>query len=333
MANYAKVTDLDYIQFLLCAQCVFSCVEAAKTDGAPDDPPAHDAYTRLLSRQPPDTEALWQETTPFVEKEHGLLVLDDTTLDKPYAKRMDLVHKHWSGKHHKSVWGISLLTLLWTDGGAKLPIDCRISNEPNDGIDKNQHFRTMLQTAKTRGFSPEYVCFDSWYATLENLKAVREHGWYFLARLKSNRIVNPDRAGNQQIYLVDIPPQGRIVHLRGFGLVKVFVTLDQDMEEVAFWATNDLSLTAQQRDEKALCALAIEEYHRGLKQCCGVERCSARTPRSQRNHIVLSLRAFVRLEYARLQTGRSWYESKKQLLREAMRAYRANPIYTLSSTA
>src|SRR5687768_3560163 len=103
MANYAKVSDVDYIQFLMAAQTAYSCVEAAKTDGALDDPPAHDAYTRLLTRQPPDTEALWRETQPYVHKESGLLVLDDTTLDKPYAKRMELVHRPWSGKHKRQV--------------------------------------------------------------------------------------------------------------------------------------------------------------------------------------------------------------------------------------
>src|SRR5579862_2826078 len=185
MATPAKVSDLDYIQFLLAAHTAFSCVEAAKTDGAAEQPPAHDAYTRLLTRQPPDSEALWHETKPFVTLNTGLLVADDSTLDKPHAKHMALVHKHWSGKHHRSVWGINLLTWLWTDGGAKLPVDCRLSNAPVDGIDKNQHLREMLKTAHARKFHPHYVCFDSWYSGLDNLKAVRDYGWHWLARFKS----------------------------------------------------------------------------------------------------------------------------------------------------
>jgi hypothetical protein len=76
MATPAKVSDLDYIPFLLAAQTAFACVEAANTHGAPDQTPAQDAYTRLLTRQPPDTEALWQETKPFVTANTGLLVAD-----------------------------------------------------------------------------------------------------------------------------------------------------------------------------------------------------------------------------------------------------------------
>ncbi len=333
MATPAKVTDLDYIQFLLAAQTAFSCVEAAKTDGALDQPPAHDAYTRLLTRQPPDTEALWRETQPFVQKHTGLLVADDSTLDKPHAKHIALVHRHWSGKHKRVVWGINLITLFWTDGGAKLPLDCRLSDQAHDGVDKNQHLRAMLNTAKDRGFRPRYVCFDSWYSGLDNLKAVRGHGWHWLTRFKSNRAVDPDDTGNRQIYLLAIPPEGLVVHLRGYGMVKVFVRVSEDLEDVAFWATSDLSMTEVMRQQVADEALAIEEYHRGLKQCCGVEACPARTERSQRNHILWAIRAFIRLERQRLETGRSWYESKKHLLRAAIRAYRASPTLTLASTA
>ena len=39
----------------------------------------------MLSRLPPDTVALWQGVEPLVGKTYGLLVIDDTTLDKPYA--------------------------------------------------------------------------------------------------------------------------------------------------------------------------------------------------------------------------------------------------------
>lgn len=334
MATPAKVADLDYIQFLLAAQTAFSCVEAARSaPGVPEDPPAHDTYTRLLKRQPPDTEALFAETQPFVNKQTGLLVLDDTTLDKPHARHMALVHKHWSGKHQKVVLGINLLTLLWTDGGAKLPIDCRLHDAPTTGVSKNAYFRQMLATAAKRTFAPSYVCFDSWYSGLDNLKAVRSHGWHWLTRLKRNRQVDPDATGNRAIYLLSIPAEGLLVHLRGYGFIKVFVIVDDNLEDPQFWATSDLDMSAVQREQVAAQALAIEAYHRGLKQCCGVERCQARTERAQRNHILFAIRAFVRLEWQRLGSGLSWYEAKKALLREAVRAYRARPTLTLPTTA
>jgi hypothetical protein len=58
--NPPKVDELDCIQFLIAAQRVFTCTEAAGCRPEPVDPPAHDAFSRLLSRQPPDTVTLWQ---------------------------------------------------------------------------------------------------------------------------------------------------------------------------------------------------------------------------------------------------------------------------------
>lgn len=177
--NPPKCDELDYIHFLIAAQKVFTCTEAARSQpkSRKERPPAHDAFTRLLTREPPDTGALWEEAKTLIEPERGVLVMDDTTLDKPYAKKIDLVHRHWSGKHGRVVSGINLSTLLWTDTQALVPTDFRVYDKPRDGLSKNEHFRAMLSTAKERGFSPGYVLFDSWYGSLENLKSVRGHGW------------------------------------------------------------------------------------------------------------------------------------------------------------
>ncbi|ADH61955.1 hypothetical protein Mesil_3485 (plasmid) [Allomeiothermus silvanus DSM 9946] len=330
--NPPKCDDLDYIHFLIAAQRVFTCTEAARCSPKEKSPPAHDAFTRLLQRQPPDTAALWQEAKAFVKLREGLLILDDTTLDKPYARDMDLVSYHWSGKHQRVVRGIALMTLLWTEGQALIPCDFRVYDKPQDGKSKNDHFQTMLQKAKERGFQPEYVLMDSWYASLENLKAIVSFGWRFLTRLKGNRLVNPEGKGNVPIREVEIPGEGRVVHLRGFGFVRVFRTLSKD-GEAEYWATNHLGMSEEKRAELERQGWGIEVYHRGLKQCCGVERAQVRKAVSILRHLLLALRAFLRLEVYRLRRGVSWYEAKASIVREAIRSYLAHPLHILQPTA
>lgn len=330
--NPPKADELDYIHFLIAAQKVFTCTEAARSQPDNHDPPAHDAFTRLLRREPPDTEALWVEAKTLVAPERGLLVVDDTTLDKPYSKKMDLVHRHWSGKHHQVVKGINLTTLLWSDEQALVPTDFRIYNKPNDGLTKNDHLRAMIQTARERGFAPRYVLFDSWYSSVENLKTIRSYGWRFLCRLESNRLVNPDESANIAIREVEIPAEGRVVHLKAYGMVKVFRTVGRD-GDAEHWATNDLWMSEAEREELEGAGWGIEVYHRALKQCCGVERAQARGERAQRNHLGLALRAFLRLEADRLKSGVSWYEAKVSIVRDAVRKYLAEPLYLLPSTA
>ena len=278
---------------------------------------SHDCFLRVLQKQPPDTATLWHEAKQYVTLTKGCLVLDDTTLDKPYAKKMPLVTWHWSGTHRRGVQGINLQTLLWTDGTACGPCACAVYDKPLGGRTKNEAFAAMLRTAKTRGFQPAYVLFDSWYSSLANLKLIRQLGWQWLTRFKKNRQVNPDRTGNRPIEQVAIPPEGRVVHLRGYGLIKVF-RIEAKKGRVEYWATSNLALSPAQRATLAHHGWQIETYHRGLKQCCGVDRAQVRSVRGQLNHILLAIRAFLRLEGVRLRTGQSWYETKAQIVRQAI---------------
>jgi putative transposase len=328
--NAPKVSPLDYIQFLIAAQRVFTCTEAATCQPKQPDPPAHDAFTRLLARQPPDTAALWQEVKPLIRCEEGALILDDSTLDKPYAQNMAFLTRHWSGKHHRVVWGINLISLVWSDGDALLPCDFRLYDKPVDGLDKHMHARAMLAEAHRRGFRPRMVLFDGWYASLENLKAIRGKEWHWLTRFKANRLVNPDNSGNVPLKTIAIPREGRPVHLKGYGFVRIFRTVAPD-GDVEYWATSNLELTEAERAEWARQAFGIEVYHRGIKQCCGIEKCQAQTEAAQRGHIQLALRAFVRLEANWLRTGISWYQAKTEIIRSAVRDYLAHPRYTLTA--
>lgn len=326
--NKSKVTEYDYIDFLIGTQKVYSCTEAERVQPGKAIGPSHDAFTRQPHRLFPTADRLWSEAEDHVDLSKGYLIGDDSTLDKLYSRKIELVTRHWSGKHKKAVSGINLLTLLWTDGERYIPIDYRIYNKPVDNRTKNDHFRVLLRTAAGRGFRPEAVLFDSWYSGLENLKLIRSLKWRWLTRLKHNRHVDPDRTGNRPVREVDLSEQGDTVHLKGYGLIKVFKIAGTD-DGIEYWATDDLRMNDLERLKYSEISWMIETYHRGIKQFCGIERCQARSENAQRNHIELALRAFLRLEYHCFVKGISWFEAKTSIIRDAVRAYLAKPIYTL----
>jgi hypothetical protein len=326
--NPPKCNEYDYIDFLIATPKIYSCTEAARAQPEADDAPAHDSINRLLARLETDSQHLWQEASHQVEPDSGVLILDDSTLDKQYARKIDLVRRHWSGKHRKVVMGINLITLLWTDGERYIPCDYRLFDKPTDGATKNDHFRQMLYRARERGFSPESVLFDSWYASIENLKTIRGFGWIWLTQLKGNRQVDPDRGGNRALSEVEVGETGRVVHLKAYGLIRVFKIVAKD-GSIEYWATNKVEMSELERLKYAEMSQMIEQYHRGIKQFCGVERCQARRGRVQRNHIGLALRAFLRLEHHCYYKGISWFEAKASITREAVRVYLAKPLFTL----
>ena len=284
-----------------------------------------------------------------------MLVLDDTTLDKPYAKKMDLVTRHWSGKHKRVVWGINLQTLVWSgfgEGDRPCVIPCDMRLYEAGGPTKNEQSREMLAVASERGSRPECVLFDAWYSGLDNLKAVRDLGWHFLTRLPANRTVNADRTGHLAVSEVEVGGAGGEVWLKGFGLVRLFRTVSRD-GRAGHWATNRLAMTEAERSALERGAWGIESYHRSLKQHCGAERSHVRSAIGQANHLLLSVRAlaralghwrqanhlllsvraYLRLEVHRIRTGVSHFEAKASIIREAMRAFLAHPTFSNLATA
>jgi putative transposase len=329
--NPPRCTAEDYIQFLLATPRVCSATEAARVQPDRPDRPAHDAFTRLLHRLEPDPGPLWEEVRPLIRTTGGVVVIDDSVLDKPFARHMGLVAPHWSGRHNRVVKGIALVTLLWTDGDALWPCDYRTVNPP-EKLTKNDLFRDLVGAARARGFRPACVVFDAWYSGKDNLKAVRDCGWTFLTQVRCNRRVDPDRAGNRPIAECDIAATGTVVHLEGFGLVKAF-RIAATNGGTEHWITNDLSMDEATRLGYAERAWGVEEYHRGLKQCTEVDRCQVRMSRAQRAHIGCAIRAFVRLEWHRLTTGVGWLEAKLRIIRDAVRAYLAGPNIALPKPA
>ena len=135
----------------------------------------------------------------------------------------------------------------------------------NDRLHHATLYCRATSTAHERGFCPKYVVFDSWYSRLKHLKAIRRCQWHWLTQLKSNRQVNLDKRGNQPVCELPISEKGTVVHLKAYGLIKVFkiVSLHGDIE---YWATSDLSMNEGYRLKYAEWSWSIEVYHQGIKQ-------------------------------------------------------------------
>jgi hypothetical protein len=160
----------------------------------------------------------------------------------------------------------------------------------------------MISLTLHRGIKPSVVVFDSWYASVKNLKFLTKQNLYFVTVLSGNRIVD----FKEHIADKKIPERGLVVHLRAYGFIKVFKTFSKAKGEVEYLATNKLNITLSDIKTVAAKRWKIEEYHRGLKQTTGIEKCQSRNQRSQRNHIFCSILSFVALEVHRVQRNISW---------------------------
>lgn len=317
--QYQKCSLELYTQFLYSSQRQFSGAELARV--API-PMARDAVSRWLRKSVLTPKLLWKESQPLVDRRRGYLVIDDTVLDKPYARQIPLVKAQYSGKHHGVVRGIDLVNLLWTDGERVVPVDYRVYDPTTDGHTKNDHAVEMLGIAKKRLFEPQYVLMDAWFTSIGNLKKIDRQHWKWIGALKSNRSVSPVKGRYVRVSDLDWSHK-RLwkVWLKAYGFVLVSKIVAPN-GDIAYIATNDVSL----EDPETLkthygLRWTIETFHRGLKQCTGIERCHSTIERSQRNHLLAAFLAFLRLEWERIERAISWYEQKWAIPRMAVTAY------------
>ena len=68
--------------------------------------------TRFLQRKHYDSKDLYDEAAPLLNLKGGTLSVDDSVLDKPYSHYLAFVGYFWSGKHHRTVKGINLITVM-----------------------------------------------------------------------------------------------------------------------------------------------------------------------------------------------------------------------------
>jgi hypothetical protein len=121
---------------------------------------------------------------------------------------MAFVGHFWSGKHHRVVKGINLITLYYTDPhGRHQPVNDRIYNKAENKT-KNDYFQEMFVEVCGWGLEPDFVTGDGWYSSGSNLKMIKNNHLGFLFALESNRLVSLEKGQWSQVQGLAIPEDG-----------------------------------------------------------------------------------------------------------------------------
>jgi putative transposase len=278
------------------------------------DSASHDQLTRMLQGTWSGHTLLNLALRTLFMVAGGYLILDDTVVEKPYARLLGEAAWVWSSKQKKVVFGVSMVVLIWTDGQVRIPLAFRLWRKA--GPSKYELALELLSYARNRlKCKPQFVLFDSWYPSKKVLKRIRDYGWYFVCQLKKNRRFE----GKPLVHYLHQPywqATGRLS-----GGIKVFVVRYRRK----YYATNRLSLSATEVRTLYRKRQEIEEVIRVLKSQLNLEGCqtgyrrlgseAARPqPQAQEHHIALCLAAYLIVERERLDRGLTWRQLKRQLI-------------------
>jgi hypothetical protein len=269
---------------------------------------SHDSINRFLLREKYPPKDLFDENKDKMVLEGGTLSVDDSVIDKPYRdpKKTDLVSYFWSGKHKKSVKGINLISLYYTDIlGNSYPVNFRIYDK-KEGKTKNDYFLEMLDEVESWGLKPAWMTGDSCYSSRNNLKSLKKEELGFLFGVANNRLVSVEKEKGKevQVQTLDIPESGLVVYLKEFGWVKLFcqdfknevryyICYQPDLEVLKQLSRSEFKRLHDQHWQ-------IEMFHRVIKQVCNIERFYVRDRQAIQNHFFFALRAFSTLQTLRI---------------------------------
>lgn len=335
-----KLFDL-YSDYLLSS---FAATTATGLSELMDHAVSHDQVSRMLNSERLGPREWWLMVKPHVrsiERDDGVLTLDDSILEKPYTDENEIICWHYDHAKGRTVKGINFITALYTVDRVSLPVTYRLVAKTEPYIDKkgkpkrrspvtkNEHYREMLAGCVRNQIPFRYVLNDLWFASAENMRFVKlDLQKEFIMALKTNRKVALSLADKQQgryhrldqldlsegtvtvIYLEQVP---FCLHL----LRQVFTNADNSTG-VRYLVTSDLTLTADQVGTIYQRRWKVEEYHRSLKQNASAAKSPTRTRTTQTNHFVAALWSFAKLELLKVRTKKNHYALKTQLYVSAL---------------
>lgn len=163
---------------------------------------SHDALNRLLGK------GVWIATllmttclsiaTHLATGGSGLcwLILDDVIIPKEYSKKMFAAYFDYDYVHDRHIRCLRVVVLCWTNGLIKIPVafalwhkkDCAYLQETGSKFrTKNQLARLLVWKVVRKGLPFDYLVFDCWYTSVENLKLFHRLGIPFVGAVRFNR--------------------------------------------------------------------------------------------------------------------------------------------------
>jgi len=275
---------------------------------------------------------VWEHVKSIVRPTpHGFLVFDDTVIDKNFSHDIELVRRQYSRNAHGVIKGIGGVTCVYVN--PKIDqfwiIDYRIYDPAGDGKTKLAHMQDMLlNVIYQKSLEFWAILMDSWYATKDIMLQIEKLGKIYYCPLKDNRLVD-DSGGAKPYQRVDslewteaLQQQDKVIKIKGSlteHKVKVFRVV-LSTQRTDYVVTNEMA-----QDNVAVvqdvCGFRwkVEQFHQETKQLIGLDDSQCRNARIVRNYIGCAILVWVRLKQVAIETQRTIYHVKHDLLEDYLR--------------
>ena len=345
-----------YIDYLISS---FNATTATDLSRVLDGDISHDVITRLLASPAQTAKDLWLRVKPLVreiESKEGVLIVDDSILEKPSTDESPLICYHYDHCQGRSVKGINFISAVYHNQEVCLPVGVHLVMKSDYEVDlktgkhkrkalftKNHYCRSLLAQAVQNQLKFRYVLTDIWFASSENMMFIcHELKRHFVMPLKSNRKVAlslDDKKRGQYCKIDTLPMKAetvREVWLEGVDfpliLVKQIFTNEDGSTGILYLVSSDTDLSYDRITTLYKRRWNVECYHKSLKQNASLGKSPTKTRTSQTNHFFASLYAYIKLEQLKISTKLNHFALKNKLYIKAIQqAFQALRILQYST--
>lgn len=232
----------------------------------------------------------------------GYLIVDDTVIQKAFAACIDCLGWMYSSKERRSVKGLCVVVLMWSNSAITVPLAFRLWRPKKKK--RTTLALELLKWAKRQRLQPRCVLFDSFFSSKKILKWVDAQGWYFVSQVKKNRKLNglPIRRWHRHPYWTEV------------GTLEGGLRVRIAKHGRKYFVTNEVSLTSQEMRAAYKHRWGIEEAFRLLHDQLGMDDCQAQSALAQRNHIRFCCLAYTVLLGEAQRRSISPYQLKDNLI-------------------
>ena len=335
-------TDLDlYSDYLVVS---FGQTTSTGLSKLLDNSISHDDVTRFLTQTQGNSKSLWHEVKGLVrqiESEDGVLIIDDTIIEKAYTDINGLISVHYDHSKDRYVQGINLVSAIYQSKGLQAPVcyenvvktlRCDLKDRKEvwkSERTKNDIFRDLVSQTIRNQLSFRHLLCDSWYTNAENINHVLAFKKHLIGAVKSNleiALSKKDRAAGkfQKINQLKLSIGCQLVYMRSVNqpvlLCKDIFTNENGSEGILYLISTDTTMTFQQIITTYQKRWGVEDYHKSLKNNTSIQKSPTKTLQTQANHLFASLCAYIKLEQLKIVKKINHFALKEKLYIKAIQA-------------
>ena len=330
MAELSIDSRIRYVKYVLfySAGLIATVARKSCTEMSKLLPVSHDTLNHALDIEKNFAQVISTKLRSIIKKESlrsgpGWLIIDDTLVEKLFAKCLSLIGYHKDTSSGSTTKGYCIVVIAWTNNWVTIPLALTYWTPKKVQL---EGYKTKIQLSQeliAAYYNPEYcvgVLLDGLYASREMMDFLNAREINYEMRMASNRVITLGNGEKVKIRdLSTLRPQrnarSRTQKLNWNGL-DVFITsqirINRHGERSIVFLVSNYEANSKSHVEAYDRRWKIEMIFRTVKQHLGLEECSSKSRDKQTIHIHYVFLCYAYLECERVAKG---YENVESVIK------------------